>query len=197
MNKKELLEKRTEFFEEILSNIRKPPSKIDKILKQDKYFIPIDERNTFYDVSSGDLVINVTGKAFDSTFDFAYTIWQYGNSLKLGLAIYSEFLHVAIPSDNYNEVFSIWGHNNEPYNNYIYDYLYYNWDFNAEKLYDDYKEQEKFILGIRHMHFRVLRLLINECEKIKNNKMDDERIIKIPTNDIDNLLKGNDRIGKK
>jgi len=43
------------------------------------------------------------------------------------------------------------------------DKMFYEWEFNVPNFYDSYLTQERYILGIRHMHFRVMRIVHDAC----------------------------------
>lgn len=166
MDKETLKTKRTQFFENILDHMNRPPARIDKILQQDVFYIEPDKENTFYDAEAGDLAICITGKFFDKTFTLYYSFWQLGDMLRIGIALDDDELFAAFPSDNHNEVTYLWGLKNEPRVDISHGCVFYDWEFSVENLYDSYKNQEKFILGARHMHFRTMRIIHDQCERI-------------------------------
>lgn len=166
MDKETLRIKRMDFFKEILDTMRLPPSKIDMILQQDKFYNPVDEENTFCDPKGGDLSIYIKGKFHEKEFNVYYSFWQLGDMLRIGVAVHDEELQGAFASDTHNEVFYIWGVKNEPRVDVAHSCVFYDWEFEVKDLYDSYKNQEKYILGARHMHFRVMRILHDECQRI-------------------------------
>lgn len=166
MDKATLKAKRQEFFKEILEAMRRPPTKIDSILQQDKFYNPVDEENTFFDPEAGDLAISIKGKFHEKEFNVYYSFWQLGDMLRVGVAIYDDELQGAFASDAHNEVFYIWGMKNDPRVDVAHNCVFYDWEFEVKELYDSYRNQEKFILGARHMHFRVMRILHDECQRI-------------------------------
>lgn len=170
MDKVTLIAKRAEFFESILKALRLPPKKIDYILQQDKYYTPVDEDNTFYDAEAADLAVSIKGEFHGKIFNVYYSFWQLGDALKVGVAIYDEDLQGAFASDSHNEVFHIWGQKNDPRVDVAHNCVFYDWEFEAKDLYESYRNQEKYILGARHMHFRVMRILHDECERILHSK---------------------------
>ena len=193
MDKEILTEKRGLFFTEVLEALRRPPTRIDVILKQDKFYRPIDEENTFFDAGAGDLAISVKGEFHGKEFNFYYSFWQLGDTLRIGVAIYDEELQGAFASDAHNEVFYIWGMKNDPRVDVAHDCVFYDWEFEVDDLYDSYKRQEKFILGARHMHFRVMRIIHDECQRIYYVKNRDEGELDggfSGFDDFDKILKG-------
>lgn len=174
MDKATLKAHRMEFFKEILEAMRRNPNKIDMILQQDKFYKPVDETNTFFDAEAGDLAISIKGNFHEKEFNVYYSFWQLGDMLRIGVAIYDDELQGAFASDAHNEVFYIWGMKNDPRVDVAHNCVFYDWEFEVKDLYDSYKNQEKFILGARHMHFRVMRILHDECQRLYYNKNRDE-----------------------
>jgi hypothetical protein len=170
MDKATLIAKRTEFFKAILEQLRRTPARIDQILQQSGFYMPIDEDNTFFDADTGDFAICVKGDFHGKQFDVYYSLWQLGDMLRIGVAIYDEELQGAFASDTHNEVFYIWGMKNDPRVDVAHGCVFYDWEFEVKDLYDSYKNQERFILGARHMHFRVMRILNDECQRIYFSK---------------------------
>lgn len=175
MKKEEVFNKRKEFFEEILNTIRKPPGKIDHILEQSQYYFPPNETKSFYDETAGDFAICIDGKFYNKDFSIYYSLWQLGNILRIGVKIEDEELQGAFASDSHNEVFYIWGVKNDPRIDVAHGAVFYDWEFETPDLYNSYREQERFVLGVRHMHFRVMRIIHDECHKMflyKNRNSD-------------------------
>jgi len=171
MDKQTLMAKRQEFFKSILKCLSDGPSKIDKILNQDKYYIKPDLENSFINSEYGDMIIQINGEFYEKKFNVFYSFWQPGDILKIGIAINDDELQGAFISDTYNEIYYIWGLKNEPVVDASHGCALYDWEFEVPNLYDDYKNQERFILGVRHMHFRVMRIMHDECERaFFNNK---------------------------
>ena len=193
MDKSTLIKQRKEFFENILTMLRMSPGRMDELLGQDKYYLPFDEHSSFEQSLTGDLVINVKGKFADTPFQFAYTIWQYGKTLTLGLALYTENLEGAFSSDDNGEIYTLWGKHNDPHMSKLYGNLYYNWSFEVTDLYDNYQEQEFFIIGIRHMHFRVLRMIYEECIRQQQRQKQDDDYYKNRNQPLNDIMNGNER----
>lgn len=189
MDKATLKAHRMEFFKEILEAMRRPPTKIDMILQQDKFYNPVDEENTFFDSEAGDLAISIRGKFHEKVFNVYYSFWQLGDMLRVGVAIYDDELQGAFASDAHNEVFYIWGMKNDPRVDVAHNCVFYDWEFEVKDLYDSYRNQEKFILGARHMHFRVMRILHDECQRIYYAKNRDSNSDDTSLDDFEKYLK--------
>ena len=176
MTKNELIEKRNEFFENIYHQISKPPSRIDNILQQEIYYKPLKQSNSFFDSEAGDFAICIEGKFFEKEFVIYYSLWQIGDMLRIGVKIEDEELQGAFAADTHNEVFHIWGQKNEPRVDVAHGSVFYDWEFFVPELYASYLNQERFILGTRHMHFRVMRIIHDECERLYLNNHQDSQL---------------------
>lgn len=166
MDKATLIAKRQEFFEDILKHLNVPPSKIDKLLHQDKFYVQPDKENTYINSEYGDMAIHVKGQFYDKKFSVSYLFWQLGNTLKVGITLNDDELQGAFASDAHNEIYYIWGVKNEPRIDVARGCVFYDWEFDVPELYDNYRNQERFILGSKHMHFRVMRIIHDECERM-------------------------------
>lgn len=182
MNKEELIELRQTFFKSIFDQIKKPPNRIDNVLQQAPFYIAPSEEKSFYEPEAGDLAICIEGEFFEKKFLIYYSLWQLGDMLRIGVKIEDEELQGAFASDTHNEVFYIWGMKNDPRVDVAHGSVFYDWEFQVPELYESYKNQERFILGTRHMHFRVMRMIHDECQRLFLSR-------KIDRNFEDNLSK--------
>jgi len=171
MEKEQLITERGQFFNAIIETLKQPPSAIDIILQQDKYYVVPNENKITSTPENGDLAIFINGTFYKKEFNIYYTIWQLGNILKVGVAIYDDELHGAFASDHHNEVFYIWGNKNDPRIDVSHGCVFYDWEFDATDLYASYRSQERYILGVRHMHFRVMRIIHDECKRLLLHKI--------------------------
>lgn len=165
MDKKKLFNSRADFFNDIVDNITRLPQKIDKILNQDIYYINPISIDILNDPINGDLAIPFKGEFHNKQFEVMYTIWQIGENLRIGIALHDETLQDMFELDAHNEVESIWN-GNRPTVEASHGYLFYDWFFETPDLYNSYTHQERFIQGIRHMHFRVMKIIHDKCEMI-------------------------------
>ncbi len=175
MDKETLISKRQDFFDAILKHLNTSPSKVDHLLNQDKYYIQPDIESSFIKSDCGDMVIQVKGEFYNKKFEVSYLYWQIGDILKIGIVINDDDLQGAFSSDAHNEVYYIWGLDNPPRIDIARGCLFNDWEFNVPNLYDNYKNQEKFIIGSKHMHVRTMRIIHDECERMFfNSAIDDD-----------------------
>lgn len=163
MDKLVVWQKRKEFFESILENLFRKPNKIDLILEQAEYYVSPDINETFFTEETGDCAINTKGVYNNINFSFWYSIWQFGDVLKISMILDDSNIYGAVIEDYFEEVKFLWGKNNEPRLDVSHGKVLYEWEFCVPNLYESYLNQEKFVLGVRHMHFRLLRMISDYC----------------------------------
>lgn len=159
MDRSELLAKRKEFFNDITASLSRELGELDKYFEQDKYYIKPQKDSSLIDIPNGELIFEVKGEFFNNPFLYLISIWQVGTKLKIGLLLKSENLFKAFAFDDQSEVLNVWGKDSLPEAKMIHGGAFYDWSFNAEHLYSDYMNQENYIMGIRHMHLRALKVI--------------------------------------
>lgn len=169
MEKEELFAKRKRFFEDIIENLFIPPSEIDFALEQDKYYVEPDRSSLIMNERTGHLAIKVPGNFFDIDFFVLYSIWQVGSRLKIGVNLKESIILPAFAEDEHGEVFRIFGEENPPTVDALHGGIFYDWEFPARELYSSYMNQENIISGVRHLHFRTMRIIYDYLEKINNS----------------------------
>ncbi len=70
-------------------------------------------------------------------------------------------------ADKNDEISELWGEQNVPKIDISRGFIFYTWSFDSPDLYQNYLEREKFIFGIRHMHFRAMKIIHDECSRMK------------------------------
>ncbi len=168
MNKHEVLEARTTFFNEVIEALLIPPTETDLFLNQDKYYIKPIQNKIIKHAEFGDLIIPIEGKFFSTKFTVNYSLWQLGKNLKISISITNIDLQGAFVADKNDEISELWGEQNIPQIDISRGFIFYTWTFDTENLFSDYLEKEKFIFGIRHMHFRAMKIIHDECSRLKN-----------------------------
>lgn len=161
MDRNALLENRKQFFNEIISSLSREVGKLDKYFEQDKYYIKPEKDSLVLDIPNGELVFEVKGEYFGTSFSYLISIWQVGTRLKIGLLLKNESLFKAFGLDDQSGFLACWGKENLPEMSIIHGGAFYDWQFNAENLYSSYMNQENYIMGIRHMHLKALKILYN------------------------------------
>lgn len=172
MNKEQLFNARTLFFNDILDQITNVPNDMDVILNQAKYYVAPEVNKIIKNVETGDLAIPILGSFFDKKFKLYYTLWQTGSRLKIGVAIYDDEMQDVFEKDAHKEIDSIWP-DSAPLVDVAHGCVFYDWTFDATTLYDSYQTMEKYILGMRHMHFRIMRIVHDNCELLHLEKQKD------------------------
>lgn len=170
--KNEVLTKRKEFFDNIVAILSKEPVPIDRLLNQEKYYVSPNKNKTVLDEETGDLAIFINSDFFGKDFSICYTFWQYGETFKIGITIQTPELAMAIPRDVKNEIYTLWHINTDNKTNPNFETVdninFAKWEFNCKNLLSSYLIQENFIIGIRHMHFRIMRMIYDECKRLTN-----------------------------
>lgn len=159
MDRKELLENRKQFFNEIIISLSREIGELDKYFEQDKYYIKPQKDSLLIDVQNGELICEVKGHFFNLPFNYLISVWQVGTRLKIGLLLKTEFLYKAFGLDEHSGFLDSWGKENLPEVNIVHGGAFYDWQFNAEHLYSSYMNQENYIMGIRHMHLKALKII--------------------------------------
>lgn len=167
MNKNEVLEARKTFFSDVIGTLLIPPIETDLFLNQDKYYIKPNYENIINLPEFGDLIIPIKGKFFSTKFTLNYSLWQLGTNLKIGISITDIDLQGAFVADKNDEISELWGEQNVPKIDISRGFIFYTWSFDSPDLYQNYLEREKFIFGIRHMHFRAMKIIHDECSRMK------------------------------
>lgn len=145
------------FFRRILRAVTEPPRRIDCIMGQSDFFCPADAGAAVIDVGMGSLVFPVHPTFNGTPYAFEYSIWQIGSMLKIGLLL-SNGLEQAPLLDWHREVGDIWA-DRAPAKLDRAGVTVYEWTFEVPDLYSAWLAQERYVLGMRHCHFRILRIV--------------------------------------
>lgn len=160
MNKQKAIEVRTEFFQDVLDLVNMPPRAMDALLLQAQYHVGIDASNIICDADLGDLFIPINPSFRGVNWVMGYSLWQIGTVLKIAVMTQASspeqcFLtHV-----NEQELQDFWPTAHEANLNRREQFYFYEWSFDVPDFLEKYPVRESFALGMRHMHFRVLRVL--------------------------------------
>ena len=194
MGQNKLIKQRENFFNCVLHYLTLEPTKIDFYLLQAYSFREIDKNTANINSEFGDFWLPINTRIQNYNLSFVYSMWQFGSILKVGLIGY-ENRNCPIPKlwhSCQEEISNIW-HKPSNSENLGFEYisdseiakktkikpdfvvredmLFCEWTFNATDLYDNFQNQEYFILGFRHMHFRTISILNKKIkEYIDDNK---------------------------
>lgn len=167
MNKDEVLNIRKEFFEQILEKLNEEPSKLDEFLNQDFLYFPPINNEVYQNINYGDLVIPVDIEFFNKKYKIYYTVWHVGTKIKIGVVLPHIDLQTAITEDNYGyqELNNIWGKDHIPTTEASHQLYLIDWEFDEPNIFNSYIYREKFILGMKHMSFRICRIIYDKLKK--------------------------------
>lgn len=175
MTQHELVAQRKYFFEKIVAYLEKEPQEVDLRLRQSEFFRPIEREGMIFDPELGDLWIKVKPSFYGKTVSLAYSFWQYGNVLKAAVIAYDNDVEWAMQRDgSHGELAQLFGQNRYYSLHTQHNETYYEWQFDATNLYDSYQNMENYILAFRHMHFRVMRLIHDNCLNVVKQEADQE-----------------------
>lgn len=163
MNKEDVFIQRISFFNDIIHILKRNLCELDTIFQQNTYLVPLNENNFFTDPINGELICKYKHQFFNQEFEMLYSVWQIGNMLKIGFLIRDETIYQAF-AENHFESIDIW-HGNGHLNIQERHGIFYDWTFQANELYQSYLNQETYIMGIRHMHINILRIIYQFLEK--------------------------------
>lgn len=166
MTKEEIYIHRINFFNDIIHILKRDLGELDKIFKQEKYMVQLKDEDFFTDPVYGELMCKIKHQFFGENFELLYSIWQVGDILKIGFLVSDEKLYNAFASNQITNM-DIWnGEGNLTINER--QGIFYDWSFKTKDLYGSYLNQEKYIMGVRHMHISLLKIIYNYLEQKHN-----------------------------
>lgn len=163
MDKVDLVKKREVFFQQIVDMFLREPDEIDKLMNQDKYYIAPSPEKTIINSEKGELILGFSVNFYGTKFNVWYSFWQYAFELKVAIFLEEPKLENAFITDTHREIKYLWGAEQNPRFDSSRGNVMYEWEFRVPRLFESYIYQEKYILGSRHMHFRLMRVLHDEC----------------------------------
>lgn len=150
-------QRRRFLFDTILEACSRHVHESGVVMKQDQYYVPVSRSDAIIDAPNGELIFHVKAEFFDMDCSHTYSIWQLGDILKVGLLL-KDGLEQAFLVDWHNEIKELWnGASMKQFDRT--GTTLYEWTFNVPQLYDHWKHQEAYVLGMRHCHQRILRIL--------------------------------------
>lgn len=165
MEKEYVLKNREEFFNQIIEKMKEQPNDLDIFLNQADLHCPPLDSEIYSNHEYGDLKIPVEVNFFEKNYKIYYTIWHVGHILKVGVVLPNIELQIAITDDTYKEVENIWGKDCKPTIEAAHQMFLLDWEFNEPNIFDSYLNQEKYILGMRHLNFRICRIIHDKLKK--------------------------------
>lgn len=159
LTKEELIENRSNFFNDIIFSLQRKIGELDHLFGQDSYQIIPKNEDFRSEPINGELMYEINGEYFNQKFKILFSIWQVGTLLKIGFLLKTPEIYEAFGQDQTSDILYVWHDNGNLEIKSIHGGLFYDWTFNASNLYESYQTQENYIQGIRHMHLRVLRTI--------------------------------------
>jgi len=165
MEKVDLITKREKFFNQIVDMFERQPDETDRLMKQEKFYIAPNRK--IINAEKGELILGFPVKFANKEFYVWYSFWQYSFEFKIGVFIEDPKLENAFLTDTHREFKYLWGADLPPRFDNSRGSVMYEWEFKVPRLFESYIYQEKYILGSRHMHFRLMRVLHDECIQLE------------------------------
>ncbi|MCD5327957.1 hypothetical protein ACFFU8_09010 [Chromobacterium piscinae] len=161
--KRAVIEDRKVFFEEMIRVLNDEPTEIDFILGQQTLFVPACQEKRIIDADRGNLLIYFYPVHNEITYQLAWSVYQIGEMLKIGLLVQNSQLGELL-NDRYNQFDGIWD------GTYVRKsergaMMMFEWSFTTPNLYSNWAVAETYVRGLRHAHFRVLKLLSEAVSK--------------------------------
>lgn len=172
ITKEHVVQVKKDFFEEITQILSIPPTEIDKIMEHDKFYFPpvlTNPKSYINDPDKGVLYFHFNLNFFNQKAVFAYSIFLTGDWIRIGILLFNQEIQTAHNADSQREIDFIW--DRTP------DLLWrgegkmlIEWRFEEKDFYSNYAIRDRFILQMRHLHFRILRMLSDFCKRNKLNE---------------------------
>jgi hypothetical protein len=145
------------FFEAIHRACASAPGRPDASLSQRELLEGMGRITGEIDAEMGTLLMHIEASYFGQRFEFAYSILQAGETLRIGVLL-GESLQQAPLVDSHMELRELWP-GAEPLPLPRGESVLYDWSFETPGLYRRWLVQERFVLGMRHFHVRILRIV--------------------------------------
>lgn len=152
-----VLQERKVFFDRILKSLTAGPNIADEKFGQDLLLVSASVIEKLVNLNTGILYSTIESTYEGKTGLHSYSLFLTGDMLRIGLLLYGD-LSNAVVIDWHNELQSIWP-GCPPQQVDRLGLTMYEWTFLLPDLYTSYAVQERYILGMRHMHTRLLRII--------------------------------------
>lgn len=157
--------KRREFFESILLLLKESPDKASVLFGQDKLLASTKLVDDFIDSEHGILLYTMDCNYYGEHSKHNYSLYLTGDIFRIGLLLSGGVENAPLIDWN-NEMNDLWPGTAPAQHNRAGVSLY-EWTFAVPDLYDNYVTRERFVLGMRHMQGRILRI-VSDYFKIKS-----------------------------
>lgn len=145
------------FFDRILKRLTAPADISAIKFEQHKLLQSMAVVETLQDVSAGVLYFTIETNFSEQIGNYSYSLFITGDLFRIGLLLYGGLENAPL-LDWHNEIQSLWP-GSSPEQTIRQDLTLYEWTYLLPDLYSNYATQERYILGLRHMNSRVLRII--------------------------------------
>lgn len=154
---------RGEFFEDVIRHLSAPPKPIDETLGQVKYYFDPKPEGLICDIEYGDFYIQIDPFFAGRVWPLAYSMWQIGEKLRIAVILqaHSEDAPMADPQE-FNDLWP----NSTMHHMQRGTRLFLEWRFDVPGFHTNFALREEFSLGMRHLHFRVLKAVRELARKV-------------------------------
>lgn len=157
LRKQRVINARQILMQAIVDQMQSPPDHASIKFGQDELLNQSNLSEILMDTNAGVLYIEVSSNFAESPGKHSYSLFFTGDLFRIGLLLY-DGLQNATVIDWHNEVHSLWP-GTQPDHLDREGLTMYEWTFLLPDLYGNYATQERYILGMRHMHCRMLRII--------------------------------------
>lgn len=164
--KRRMVALRRVFFDEIVASLNKAPMAIDKVFGQAVCYVPpLAESARILDADMGTLLLDFSVAGRETKYPFSYSLYQIGDTFKIGILWQGALRIVPAYAKVHKEHGEVLSHDFwQDASRFIENedrgpITLTEWGFKVPGLYDSWAMQETYILGLRHMHFRLLSLV--------------------------------------
>lgn len=154
------LRARYHFFRQLAANLSAPPRPIDDTFGNTQYYQPARVRP--FALEDNSLLVDVNPVIHGKQCALFYSIWVAGDFIRIGAVMDNETA-LAPVLEGQQEINRIWP-DKAPETQDRDGSLMYQWAFEVPGLLDRWTARDVFVDGVRHMHFRLLRILNDGLE---------------------------------
>lgn len=157
IKRKILLYDREAFYSRIINQFSLPPNAASIKFGQDELLNAAKIDSVMTDNDGGILYMEIGTRYSKIAGQHSYSLYLTGDLLRIGLLLYGG-LEKAPLVDWQNEIQTIWP-GCAPDQQDRDGLTMYEWTFLLPDIYKNYATQERYILGLHHMHCRILRII--------------------------------------
>ena len=156
------------FFNEMFDAIKSPPDKASVLFGQADLIKKSKITEELVESQNGLLMFKISANFYGIDCLHQYSLFLTGDIFRIGVLLFGEMGN-AFVNDFNNEYLYLWpGTACEVHTRT--DMTLHEWVFAVPDLYSNHVTRDRFILGMRHMHGRVLSVISDYCKQIVDNQ---------------------------